>query len=415
MKYCATIIILIILVSGCVQNRPQSEPQYFEKNIPQIPQQNENHSRQQSPAQMPSDSLPSCGTDNNFFSIIPIILSDVTGIVPLGNFNPQGGHVFPTDHIYFYLRKPNSSDYDGAPIEATLYSPGNARIISVSASEHLSENSPYTDYSIDISPCKEIKLRFGHVTTISQKLKNQIIPPYSTFNEYTTGGKVFKMYSKTLNISITAGEILGTAGGRRGQNALDIGVYDARVKLSFANPSRWQQSDAKYAACPPDYFTPDAKIKMEAMLGNYYGNVLRTIPPICGEFAQDVHGTAQGVWFVKGTTNTYPEDPHLTLAHDNVDPKKGIFSLGTSIKGIQTGAYQFDPQNSDFVNRDFKDVKADGKIYCYELGNQFSNIRPPTVILQLTSNTTLRIETRDSENCGTGPWIFGQNYSDFER
>ncbi|VVB59592.1 Uncharacterised protein [uncultured archaeon] len=360
------------------------------------------------------DFLPQCGTDNAFFSNIPVSLTDVTGIVPLGNFNPSG-HTFPTDHVYFYLRKPNPGDYSSAPVQTALSSPGNAWVIAISVSEHASENPPYTDYGIDISPCKDVKIRFGHVTSLSQKLKDAIVPPYSEYSEYSTGGKNYKMYRKILNVSVNAGESIGTAGGRAGQNALDVGTYDNRVNLSFANPARWQQGESQHTACPLDYFTPDTKSKMEAMLGDYYGTVHRTIQPICGEFAQDVPATAQSAWFVKGTTNTYPEDLHLTLAHDNVDPKKGEFSVGTSIKGISTGVYSFSPTNTGFVNRDFKGITSDGKVYCYEPGNQFSGSSSFTIILQLTSENTLRIEKKDSGSCGSGPWVFGSGYADFER
>jgi hypothetical protein len=54
------------------------------------------------------------------FTISPIDPGEISGIVPLGNLNPLGGHVFPTDHIYL--------DYGGraglavrAPAEGTVY------------------------------------------------------------------------------------------------------------------------------------------------------------------------------------------------------------------------------------------------------------------------------------------------------
>lgn len=361
-----------------------------------------------------TDWLPECGANNAFFSVAPVDLSVVTGIVPLGNFNPSG-HTFPTDHVYFYLKKSISGNYNSAPVETTLYSPGNAWIVAISGLEHVSENPPYTDYDLDIMPCKDVTLRFAHVTTISQELRDLVVAPYGEFNEYTTGGKAFKMYKKILNVSISAGEVIGTAGGREGQNALDVGTYDARSALSFARPERWENSRAKYTTCPVDYFEDDINSKMVAKLGNYQGTISRTVEPLCGEFAQDVPDTAQGVWLVNGTTNIYPEDPHLTLGHDNVEPQKGVFSVGTSIKGLQAGAYPFVPKSSGLVNRDFKDVKADGKVYCYE-PQYFGGSSRFTIILQLTSDTTLQIEKREeSASCGGGPWVFGTGYTDFER
>jgi hypothetical protein len=34
------------------------------------------------------------------FVVSPIPTDKIRAIIPLGNLNPRGGHVFPTDHIY---------------------------------------------------------------------------------------------------------------------------------------------------------------------------------------------------------------------------------------------------------------------------------------------------------------------------
>lgn len=124
---------------------------------------------------------------------------------------------------------------------------------------------------------------------------------------------------------------------------------------------------------------------------------------------QDEPGTAQGVWFAKGARETYPEDPHLSLVRDNINPSKAVFSVGTSIPNLQTDKYLFDPRTTGEINRDFKDVKNDVKVYCYDVGPSSVSI-----IIQLTSPTTLRIEKLGG-GCGGGPWSFGSSYADFER
>jgi hypothetical protein len=40
------------------------------------------------------------------FTCSPLDLGDITAITPLGNLNPRGGHVFPTDHIYLQYDQP---------------------------------------------------------------------------------------------------------------------------------------------------------------------------------------------------------------------------------------------------------------------------------------------------------------------
>ena len=61
-------------------------------------------------------------------------------------------------------------------------------------------------------------------------------------------------------------------------------------------------------------------------------------PHPCGRVMQDVPGTAQGCWFVEGTTSTYPEDPHLALVWSNHDPLECVVSCGTSVAGFGTSA-----------------------------------------------------------------------------
>ena len=89
-------------------------------------------------------------------------------------------------------------------------------------------------------------------------------------------------------------------------------------------------------------------------------------------------------------------------------------SMGSS--GLSSGLYLFDPASSGVVNRDFKDVTADGVVYCYETRDRFETEPLPFVILvQLTSPTTVRAERQDAASCGSGPWQFSSAYTDFER
>ena len=117
-----------------------------------------------------------------------------------------------------------------------------------------------------------------------------------------------------------------------------------------------------------------------------------------------------------------PLDPVVGLlpvlvVHDNVEPSKGAFSVGTSMAatGLSTGIYYFDPASSGLVNRDFKDVGASGEIHCYETRERFGDSVPLIIILQLTSPTTLRMEGQDFSSCGDGPWLFSSAYTDYER
>ncbi len=360
-----------------------------------------------------SSELPSCGTDNAFFSVSPVELSDFMGLVPLGNFAPSG-HVFPTDHIYFHINRIDRSQWDLGTIEVPVVSPGDVWVTEIRSTG----SEGRTDYSIRFTPCEELYAFFIHVASLSKKLQQSFSPPYHECRDHSIGGANYQNCSETVNVRLAAGKAIGTAGGDKFQNALDLGIYDVRTDPHpYANPDRWGEQSL-HIACPLDYFTADVGDALRAKLGSHDGTTSRADPSACGEVEQDEPGTAQGVWFVPGTTYTYPEDPHLTLAHDNVDPSVGVFSVGVSMasSGLSSGLYYFDPASSGVVNRDFKDVTADGAVYCYETRDRFENEPLPFIILvQLTSPTTLRSERQDAATCGGGPRRFGSAFTDYER
>lgn len=47
--------------------------------------------------------IPSCGDKKDFFSALPVNLSDLVFIRPLGFIGAAPEHIYPTDHIYFSL------------------------------------------------------------------------------------------------------------------------------------------------------------------------------------------------------------------------------------------------------------------------------------------------------------------------
>lgn len=354
--------------------------------------------------------LQSC-TSNELFTVSPLASSDFTGLVPLGNLNPTG-HTFPTDHIYFYIREDTAA---AAVTTATvpLYAPGDATITGISRSENLTAGT--TDYSVYFSPCTEFQAYFLHVSSLNARIDEEIGDFDTTgCDTYTTGGSTYRLCQKNVEIEITAGEIIGTAGGEAGQLALDMGAYDARIQsLDFANAERfWQQSDhfdRLHVVCPVDYFTESLRSELTARFGNYTGTILRTVEPRCGTIMQDVINTAQGIWFVAGTEGAYTqEDSHLALVYDNIDPTIGVFSVGNSISNLNSGTYQFTPATSGLLNTDFNLVTADGEIHCYEASAK-------VIVIQLTDANSLTIEEKDDAACGAGPWAFTANAAQFIR
>ncbi|MBI3027302.1 hypothetical protein HYY70_04250 [Candidatus Woesearchaeota archaeon] len=357
---------------------------------------------------IPQSKFPSCGDKKELFTVSHIPISRLQNIVPLGNLNPSG-HTFPTNHLYFHLK---GFGGDESSSSAPVVAPGDIWITRIGSSEHTMKGRQIKDYKLDFTVCAEVRGYFIHLTSLSEKLLQSFAQP-DNCQEYDTGGIHYKNCEKDFYYSpmlVAGGESIGTAGG-----SSDFGLADLRTQeLVYANPKRWYE-DPLHRVCPLDYFTVNIVSQLKSLLGS--SDVKRTKEPICGEVAQDKPGTAQGVWFVKGTTNTYPEDPHLALVHDNIEPFKAVFSVGTFLaaNGPGSGNYYFDIKDSGFVNRDFKDVLTDGEVYCYDsLTQRFGSKISKRIILQLTDPTTLRIQGEEASSCGTGPWDFDEAV-EFER
>lgn len=353
--------------------------------------------------------LPAC-TDTPY-SVSPIDLGTTFNLDPLGHMSGVGGHLFPTDHIYFYVMKATA-----ATPTTNVYAPGFLGIYQVASSRYLNASPPFTDYTLRFSPCQGLLGFFYHINDLSADLAAKIGPIDDSCFLYPDGS----IYYCTENVAVyaNAGDVLGTITGRAGSSfyTLDLGAYDrTKPALAFVSPAR-QVADAIYTRCPLERFEEPIKSQLEALLGRYDGSVRRTDAPVCGEFMQDVPNTAQGLWYVPDTPQAPVQDirPHLALVHDNVLTSTGAFSVGTSMgaSGLSGGQYYFDTASSGHVNTDFDLVTVDGTVYCYD---GFSNLTNSILLTQLTNASTLKIERQTAASCGAGPWAFTSNASTFVR
>ena len=95
--------------------------------------------------------------------------------------------------------------------------------------------------------------------------------------------------------------------------------------------------------------------------------------------------------------------------------------MGSSVKGLALGLYAFTPEKGGTVNRDFADVRPDGKTYCYE---RFMRGATPSalnlgsangaILLDMPTATTLRVEFRSGATCA-GARPIGAGATTFER
>jgi len=345
------------------------------------------------------NTVPTSQTEtNDSFTVIPLETTDFISLIPLGNLNPSG-HVFPTDHHYFVLTNPGT--------EVPVKSPGEITVEKIAQMEHLTDG--FIDYSLTIRLTDTVTAKFGHLSTLSSMLLNQAgqIPLGSI---YTTGGKEYRYSSISVEIEITAGIEIGSTGANPGMLALDFGVYDESSTPLFANPTRIESMGDYYKAVNAlNYFTETQKAVLETYCGNWDGSVYRTIAPLGGNLSQDIPGTAQGLWFREGES-TYPQDPHIALVHDNVDPTIPVLSIGTSIPGLNSGTYPYTVETSGTTNRDFGDIEPNGQIYAFQ---SFNNGEEGIILIQLSDENSLKIERIAPGS--TSPWAFSGNETTFIR
>lgn len=362
------------------------------------------------------EQLPECGDKKVFFTVSPIKDGLYRNIVPLGKFGPEGGHVFPTKHTYFIAPAKNIEDQT----DVDIVSPGDLYITTIQRWNN--KTLGLTEYFLYTSPCKDVEVTFYHLNELSPKLMSAL-DKTDYCRQEQTGNTQYEFCGRiTEGITVKAGELLGKANPAKKKSIkqfFDFGMSDHRTpELKFANPSRWVGDfDKKHMVCPYDYFTPDLRQKFLSQMADYDDPSLkRTVEPLCGEYMQDVFGTAQGVWFKVGA-DSKEEDAQITLGHHNVLAQKGIFSIGTmAMPTVEVGAYPFDPKPSGLINRDFKNITADGKTYCFEPSALTGTYRYPfRVILQMTSSTKLKIEGQKTQDCGSGPWTFDSDATEFDR
>lgn len=374
--------------------------------------------------------LGECAPDLPFSS--PLVDMDASGnmldfqyVVPLGNLNPGGGHVFPTDHIYYYLKINNS----GSPVATSIYAPGDIWITKIARSEmNPGTASSKTDYAISFSPCKDLYGKFMHMATLSDELQTifDSVPEINlNCSIHSAGGNAFRDCSLSTRHLVSAGSEVAKVFKTSVTHAVDFLLTDSRVApLSFANPSHFSvhptNDDLFHTVCPLDYFTEPLKSQMESVLGGSINGgpvILRTTAPLCGSIVVDIVGTAQGIWF-NPAQPTYPEDSHLSLVHDNMDTTLAVFAIGNSVTGLSSNTYMFTPTSSPAtrINVDFSLV-APGNIYCYD-NFMTGSAASPTLLLNMPDTTTIQIEKTTATDCASlgapSSWLMS-SYSEFKR
>jgi len=316
---------------------------------------NQNNSSSQSKNASRINNPGGACADGPLFTVLPIELSRFTAFRPLG-FVTIPTHMFGAKHSNFVINQPGQTRSG-----VKVVFPSDAIVTQITSTK----SAKGTGYQLVFYPCEQFKSYFFHLGTLSEPLQHALntgSPQCQDFH-FGQGDDVTKCELKT-EVKVKTGDVVGTNDGSGG---VDWGGVDYRVSAEYANPDRYDFDYPHYVS-PVAYLTPDLKTKMLDKLRSYDGSVLRTAEPRWGTIANDIKGTAQGNWFLgdKSFVNTQDFSIFLALIHDYIDSTEPIIVMGTSVKNLKNGVYSFEPQTNGTTNRDFKDIKPDGQLYCFD-------------------------------------------------
>jgi hypothetical protein len=229
----------------------------------------------------------------------PVDLAALREIIPLGNLNPHGGHVFPTDHVYF--------DYAGKP-GLPVFAPTAGRVFAI-------RSQLAGDSKIEVRVDQHLSFYLAHVA---------VEPGVAVGSE------------------VRAGQLLGYATGR---SLLDLGAYDDRVRLrGFIDPSRYP-SPTIQTVSPLALFS-------EPLRGQLYAKVTRQGADRDGKIDFDQPGRLVGNWFheslsvsdsARGDARTWAK--LLAFVYDVREPEAVRVSIGGAV--APAGAYAVQPGAPD--------------------------------------------------------------------
>lgn len=344
-------------------------------------------------------SVPSCPKEYGGLLTAEIMNDDAYNVIsPLGNLNPGGGHIIPTDHMYMANITNNKS------AKAEVFAAGDMWLTELNESKAYDEqgNLLASEIGFSFHPCKEITLEYG-VNELAPELGNDLQAVIRSSKKSCYSGEkphgLSEQCKYSINYQVKAGQLLGWTD--RNEATLDVGAYDTRVSLPFINPKRYSERTL-HTICPFDLYSGELKDSFYQKLGGRSENenaiARRTIEPRCGTVMQDVAGTAQGEWFVGKDPNESSEfdGTVISFVHDNVDPSKAVIVIaGTIIP--QAGQFTFIPKYQGVINREPTEVK-DSSIYCFQ--NEFpeygTGVRlTGRILIQLTGPKTLKAEHQE--------------------
>lgn len=219
------------------------------------------------------------------FRASPIDEAEIKFIVPLGNLNPPG-HTFPSDHIYFYNRIPNTPATAPIPV----YAPGDGTV------QFILANGVESQIGVRSGTCIYY---LDHIVLDGSIARGTVL---------------------------TAGQRIGTTGSTA--YGIDLGVINEQKTVFFVNPARYA-GPSLHGDAPMTFYE-------EPLRSRLYARVQRVGSDLDGRFAFDEPGRLVGNWFLEGTpvgdsagASAWPK--HLAFVYDVYDPSRVRVAIGGTL------------------------------------------------------------------------------------
>lgn len=348
-------------------------------------------------------SAPAVSCVERPLTALPVSVENLAATTPLGHISvPE--HTIPTDHVYLlipgYIEQVAPTVALSAPGDLTLYRITRTRY------DVVGDTESYSDWGLVFEVCDGRDLRFGHVSTVVDQIVEATTGATERCNTYGYDARqfeycAFELYDAweglDVRVVFSEGDPVGTLGGIDTPNVqLDLWAYDYNLgPLPFINMAR-QPSDAQHAACAFDWFVEDIRLLLYSMLQELSQGVSRPADAEvgCGMIAQDIPGTAKGIWYtVQEVEGAWMDN--LALVDDNSRSDHQLIAVASTL--TDASDWIFKKENGGRINLDFAKVEAGAGIYCYHGFTSDSQTGGPAseinrLIIEVSASEILTIE-----------------------
>jgi len=285
-------------------------------------------------------------------TVSPLRLSDLVAATPLGNLS-YPGHVFPTDHVYFYFADPGNLKPGDMDTARTVYAPGTGLL-----TNSYTPGPPDYDNAIEVRMTNTFTYFMGHLI-LAQGFR--------------------------VGDSIRAGMVIGTTSNKVSY-AVDFAVWNTEVTLTgFVRPDRYPAKTLHSVAPYPFFAAP--------LRDSLYAKINCTGSNKGGKIDYDLPGYLVGNWFLKGLPagdSSYAPNAYLrqlSFVYDMTDPSSIRICIGGSL--AFAGIFGVVASSPDPAT-----VSAARGIVAYQVARSYVPSVPGSgfVLAQVLSRDTIRVE-----------------------